>query len=319
MNRNSAGPTNDQRRSASQSLTKQQLSGILNYDFIDPGEDYPSARAKENSFTQHLAPGYTSMYTSFPVEDERSSIKFNGTGKFSPTRTLDQSMSSKSKGPAPPNIDYKSNSAVRTKSYSPINSHKKATRRSPQHSRGTAEMSQSVYESSGQKKMNMPSSSVNVMRRVFDEDYSLSSPNKRIINESQDVVGDIDASWRIEEKSRDHMTSMQMSRPKGPEVNFEFLDRSYQILLAKIKANPNMSEASMDDYIKESVEYLTNSDMMLRTGALINLFDILYYNAHAIIPEYVIMISTQIFNLLPHYYTTDDFYFSYLSMEILRK
>ena len=79
-----------------------------------------------------------------------------------------------------------------------------------------------------------------------------------------------------------------------------------------------MNNATIDDYIGESIEYLKHPDQHMRIGAIINLFDILYYNASAILPIHAEQICEQIFNLLPHFHNSEDFYFIYLTLEVLR-
>ena len=286
----------------------QNSSGILNYDFIDPGDDLPSGADKENSFNNPYSQN-TNLYVN-STEDNLSFTKSNSHNKASPVKIVDQSSYLRNKNSTPRNVDHKSHYSVRTKSYSPLG--KSSAKVSPTH-KIAQESGSNFYESSGKKKLNLASSSVQVMKRVFDEDYSLSSPKKR---GSQGI--DQAENLEYEDiRNRDSMGSSNNLKPAG--VSFELLDKSYQIFFNKLKVNPKMVNATIDDYIDESIEYLRHSDLQLRIGAVINLFDILYYNTSAILPDHVTQICTEIFNLLPQYHSTGDFNFLYLTMEVLRK
>ena len=285
----------------------QNSSGILNYDFIDPGEDLPSGADKENSFNHPYSQNTNLHVTS--TDDNMYFMKSNSHSKASPVKIVDQSSYLRNKNSTPRNVDHKSHYSVRTKSYSPLS--KSSAKVSPTH-KAAQDSGNNFYESSGKKKLNLASSSVQVMKKVFDEDYSLSSPKKR------GSQGDQAENLEYEDiRNRDSMGSSNRLKTSG--VSFELLDKSYQIFFNKLKVNPKMVNATIDDYIDESIEYLRHSDLHLRIGAVINLFDILYYNTSAILPDHVTQICTQIFNLLPQYHSVGDSNFLYLTMEVLRK
>ena len=288
----------------------QNQSSLLSYDFIDPSEDFYSVADKENSLHQHSLPQNPNLYSSQTYKEQIGS-KYNSVFRGSPVKISDES--GRNRSVTPPYLDYQSTTGLRSQNYSPLANSRASVKRSPPR-KASNEMSNTLYESSGQKKVNLGTSSVQVMRKVFDEDYSLSSPNRKARRD--DDEDDEQAEYQ---KEKSITLQKGNKNPRSQEVNFDFLDEAYQIFLNKLKVNPKMNNATIDDYISESIEYLKHPDQHMRIGAIINLFDILYYNASAILPTHAEQISDQIFNLLPHFHNSEDFYFVYLTLEVLRK
>ena len=310
MQRNMSAPSMDPFGNSMQSVLKQQnnVSEILNYDFIDPSEEYISIRDKENAYQQYPVSPNTNFYPNFG-EGEQSFNHYNT--KTSLYGVNDQSI--KHRSSTPHYLEHKSNTGIRSHNYSPLSQHRSSLGKSPSN-KILADVGNNLYESSGKKKLNLASSSVKVMKKVFDEDYSLNSPSRKALQEQTDE--EQDHSQYQDERSKE-MT--QTNRKKIPEISFDVLDKSYQLFLDKLKMNPKMEDATIDDYIAESIENFNHSNQYMRIGAAINLFDILYYNSSAILPEHVIQISTQIFNIILHFHASEDFYSLYLAFEVIRK
>ncbi len=274
----------------------------LTYDFIDPSEDYVSIQDKENSFQQYSIPSQINYH--FP-NHERSNSFQQPPIRPSPAKFEDKT-SVKNRGSVPHYIESKPNSALRSHNYSPV-SNQRSTRRSPSH-KALIETGNNVYDS-GQKVINFNPSSIQVMRKVFDEDYSLVSPQPQFIVNHEE-----------EHHKPNGKDNSQLENPENPqEIDFEILDQAYQIFLNKLKMNPKLNNSTIDDYIYESIEYLKIPNQSMKIGAIINLFDIIFYNSSSINSEHVVQISTQMFSLVHQFYASDDFYILYLALEVLRK
>jgi hypothetical protein len=106
---------------------------------------------------------------------ESDKIPYLSISSTSPPRSIEQAARSTGfKSTTPRQFEAKPTVPLRTHTYSPIGS---AYKDVPQHA--TFEPGSFFYESPGKKKINLRNSSVKVMRKVFDEEYSLASPSKK--------------------------------------------------------------------------------------------------------------------------------------------
>ena len=167
------------------------------------------------------------------------------------------------------------------------------------------------YESPGKKKINLGTSSVQIMKKVFDEEYSLHSPSRKKLSGKE-----AHESFLQTEKSSQ---GSRTGRIKEPEINFEILNNAYRTFLEKLHLNPMMQNADVYTYINESLSYFNYPDTDLKLGAIINIFDMLYYNKPNITEEQLNSISLQLLNIIPKYQALEDFYLLFFSHETLGK
>ncbi len=203
-------------------------------------------------------------------------------------------------------------SHIRTHTYSPVHdkrplySYRKGSPTSMSFEPGSF-----FYESPGKKKINLGTSSVQVMKKVFDEEYSLHSPSRKKL-ETQESFQELSKAEKSSQGSRS-------ARIREPEINFEILNNAYKSFLEKLHLNPMMQNADVYTYINESLSYFSYPDTDLKLGAIINIFDMIYYNKPNISEEQLNTICLQLLNYIPRYQALEDFYLLYFSLETLGK
>jgi len=204
---------------------------------------------------------------------------------------------------------------IRTQTYSPV--HGKRPLYSNQKGSPTSmsfEPGSFFYESPGKKKISLGTSSVQVMKKVFDEEYSLHSPSRKKFSEKE-----TQESFQEHLKTEKSSQGSRSARIREPEINFEILNHAYRSFLEKLHLNPMMQNADVYTYISESLSYFSYPETDLKLGAIINIFDMIYYNKPNISEEQLSTICLQLLNYIPRYQVLDDFYLLYFSLETLGK
>ena len=232
----------------------------------------------------------------------------------SPVKVFDQSSySAELRSGTPQLFEARSNAPVRTGTYSPVSNSKIASSNQKQNIHGTSfDPGSFFYESPGKKLINLGNSSVQVMKKVFDEDYSLHSPSKKKAYEDE-----LKESSRASKNEQKNLNISQPSEQSNSEIDSEILNHAYKVFLEKLQSNPKMQSATIDLYISESLGYLLHPSNSMKLGAIINLFDMLYYNRDKLTEDQISHICTQFINLLPRYSASDDPYLIYCSLEVL--
>lgn len=283
-------------------------------EIIEPRQDYVSIRnTNYNSPQQYM--NNSNLYSRGGNESEPTLTTHNFVETSSPIKVQDQSVSSISKNQSF-QADYKSIGPVRTQTYSPVNNPNLVSK-SPSKKESTFEPGYLFYESPGQKKINLTNSSKMVLKKVFDTEYSVDSPSKKKLFEKQE--SELYQTFKFTESTQDVTSQMPSATLISQEINFEFLQRSQQLFLNKLKANPKTEKAAIEDIVSESIDYLKHLNQHLRVGAILNIFEILFNQRYNIGPGTLGQITSALFNMLPQYHASNDFYMLYFTMETLSK
>ena len=214
----------------------------------------------------------------------------------SPVKIFDQfSHSAEVRSGTPQPLEAKSNALVRSGTFSPVSNSKIGSSNQKQNNYGPSfEPGSFFYESPGKKLINLGNSSVQVMKKVFDEDYSLHSPSKKKVHEDE-----LKESFTSSLNERKNPNISQHSEQPNSEIDSEVLNHAYKVFLEKLQSNPKMQAATIDLYISESLGYLLHPSNSMKLGAIINLFDMLYYNRDKLTEDQISHICIQLINLSP--------------------
>jgi hypothetical protein len=94
---------------------------------------------------------------------------------------------------------------------------------------------------------------------------------------------------------------MNAPPPKSDELDFDYMQRGHQLFLNKLKANPKIETATLEDILVESIDYLRHLSQLIRVGAIINIFEILYNEKQNLGITTINQITTQIFHHIPSF------------------
>ena len=240
-----------------------QFRSDPNVDSFEPRQEPVSVRnTNQNSPQQFLS--NNNLYSRGGLESESTFTSHNFVETSSPIKVQDQSMSSVKHQSF--QAELKSVGPVRSQTYSPVHN-VTSTSKSPSKKDGAFEPGYMFYESPGQKKINLTNSSKQVLKRVFDTEYSVDSPSKKKLAEKQEEMYQ---TFKFTESPQDVSSQIPATNTRSQEINFEFLQRSQQLFLNKLKANPKTENAPIEDIISESIEYLKHLNQHLRVGAILN-------------------------------------------------
>lgn len=277
-------------------------------ELLEPQEDLDSSKRIITSSSGNIRANI--LYKNGTDHASAPQITLSST---SPVKVMDQSLQSTSsnRNITPLHFDPKASGPIRTYTYSPVNSSKLGSSMNKGSPQTNFDPGNFFYESPGKKKINLNNSSVQVMKKVFDEEFSLHSPSKKKTTDTE-----LYESIRLQSHG-DQSSSKSDFRPQ--EIERDILHDAYKTFWENLQSNPEMKNATIDAYVGESLSCLSHSDDYLRLGAIINIFDMIYYTRASIPPDQISQICSYILDLLPKYYTVDDLYCLYCSLEVLGK
>lgn len=286
-------------------------------DLLEPKDEIFSMRNNfQNSPSQR---GQYNQHSKVQDNDQQYGNNQNGENT-SPIKVHDQTNSSITKLQSSFE-NLKIGGGIRSQTYSPLNnSNLSSVKKSPVKKDGsTFDPGNIFYESPGHKKNpNFTSSSKNVMKKVFDTEYSLDSPSKKkTIERGQGEQ--LYQTFKNDKNAQEEIDKLNANYLKNNEINYEFLERSQQLFANKLKANPKTENGNVDDIIAESLEYLKHLNHHLRVGAILNIFDILSNDNGNVGPGNLAQITSTLLTLLPQYQQAGDFNLMLFSLEVLCK
>jgi len=233
---------------------------------------------------------------------------------LSPKRTLSHSKSLGSKKrPFHPH-GLQTIGPVRTETYSPVNS----IRVLLSHQKGSPKLTDFdpgsfFYESPGTKKINFGNSSIKIMQKVFDQEYSLHSPSKRKAAENEFYE-----SFRQADSLQTNNNAINNpGLTKRFNLDFEILNNAYKTFLEKLQSDLNIKNVVISSYVSRSLEYLNHPDFDYKLGSLLIIFDMIYYNKSRITEEQIAQVCAAILSMLPEYQALEDHYLLSSALEIL--
>jgi hypothetical protein len=100
-------------------------------------------------------------------------------------------------------------------------------------------------------------------------------------------------------------------------LDFNMLNQAYLFFLETSRTNPNLQDAPIEVYIDDSLGFVNHSNVLLRIGALINIFEIVHYNRDAIPPEQISQICAQIIPLIAKYQGSEEFLTLFCALEVI--
>ena len=200
---------------------------------------------------------------------------------------------------------------LRTQTYSPINTSKILLSQQ----KGSPKLTDFdpgsfFYESPGIKKINFGNSSIKIMQKVFDQDYSLHSPSKRKAAENEFYE-----SFRQADESQNVNVIRNPLLTKRLNVDFEILNNAYKTFIEKLAKDHNAKDTISS--LRISVSYLTHPDFDFKLGALLIIFDMISHNKSNLSEDQLAQVCAAILSVLPEYHALEDTYLLSSALEIL--
>ena len=326
---------NDRKLENRPSPYRESLSSRYSNDFVEPQETFSAMRgSNDNSPYRNVE--YKASYDANPrprtqqentrsmgysqIHNPAATKQATATNVLS-ARSFNYDDANASRGYSK-QLNENNNSGILNKRPSTaINEQKLAS--SPGAKKASYDQGHVFYNVPGKSQIKFNQNSKTIMQKVFDTEFSTSSPSKKRLqtqekNNAQVFDQSVNKLSLIQE---DPLLSKTLEKIDHFDVlshlDFPFLEKSYQAFLDYLKGMPEMNTASLNELLLRVCDELRNSYEEIRAGAAIYLFELISENADSVSYDQMTNILAQIFENLPVYHEADEAAIMVVCIEII--
>ena len=180
--------------------------------------------------------------------------------------------------------------------------------------------SYAFYESPGKPKPLISKTSKAIMKRVFDEEFSLESQSQK--RQMEKTMNDFSKFNRSMTSAMEGLSTQRVpeneSKPSDIfNIDYQYLEICQKNYFQNINADGEKVPETLDEQLNMTFQNFTTSDQRTRIGAILTLFELIYQNDNLIQSTQATEILTCLFEQLPSFYDNQDFYMELITLEII--